>query len=570
MRLSEKLMMLDACNKNENGGYVKENILKARFQADSLIAQRAMHNKSDFILAEDSDFAALLGRHCMMIKDVKKRNGVKSRGRKKSDLNNSIIGGSLPLHDASNFEVHLVGAGNERMRDLKKKIGEDDKRVNWDEAKYDLFGNISPTLRAMIALILGCDVYKEGVHSYGPAKVWKMLEKLKSENSKEKQTKQCLLDGLKLPEAVIDTLITAFLFEPGLVDSEEGETVRELSASSSPYIFNPPPPTFPKYLASFAGRDATIIDGPDLCKCSGSTKAGKEHFYLACEGSYSCTSCNNTFCKSCSYIPKFDRKEIKKQKEKNTPTEGRKKYKIYYQDCDDILCLDCFRLNRLGSRGTASSIHNPDDIVDKSLEEMIREMNEKFRMQIDSSASVAETTDIYNTYISSPDNIWNHHLNLIREKVKFPVLPANLLNDNNDSDIIKMQKIGRPFYFSDGGRFISDPELVSNEMIPSVLSLFSSILEHNEKKMVHQSDSDIGEYTHLPTMLLNFAYHSRVDSGYRLLNRCARHSCDPKTPSFIDASAGFFKKENGKYSKQIFNTLDSLYFQILISFYFIL
>ena len=71
-----------------------------------------------------------------------------------------------------------------------------------------------------------------------------------------------------------------------------------------------------------------------------------------------------------------------------------------------------------------------------------------------------------------------------------------------------------------------------------------------EKKMVHQSDSDIGEYTHLPTMLLNFAYHCRVDSGYRLLDRCARHSCDPKTPSFIDASADLFRyEENGKFEK---------------------
>ena len=72
--LSERLMMIDACQLNENGGFVQEKYLKAVFQADSLIARRAMQKKSNYILSEDSDFAALLGRDCMMIKTISKKN----------------------------------------------------------------------------------------------------------------------------------------------------------------------------------------------------------------------------------------------------------------------------------------------------------------------------------------------------------------------------------------------------------------------------------------------------------------------------------------------------------------
>ena len=35
---SERLMMIEACSPNENGGFVDEDVLTATFQADSLIA----------------------------------------------------------------------------------------------------------------------------------------------------------------------------------------------------------------------------------------------------------------------------------------------------------------------------------------------------------------------------------------------------------------------------------------------------------------------------------------------------------------------------------------------------
>ena len=373
-----------------------------------------------------------------------------------------------------------------------------------------------------------------------------MIEKIAADYAADTcrviQVKKILEKGLNVSESVIDTIVTAYLFEPGLVDKNDDHDEQEdeqEDEATGPYIFNPPPSSFPKYLTSFAPNDATIVDGPDIRKCSGNKCAGHEHYYLSCEGSHLCAACNKTFCQSCSFVPKFDRKE-----EKNKPT-SEKKYKIYYQDCTEVMCLDCFRLNRLGS-----SINN-NTSTNKSLQEMTRDLSEKFGIQIDPSASIAETTDIYNTYISSPQNNWTHHLNIVQKRVKFPVLPSqSLCNHNNDNDF-GMKKIGTSsFNFCDGGRFISDADQIPNEMLPGILNLFRSILEHDEAKLIHQVDSDVGEYSHLPTMLLNFAYNSRVDSGYRLLDRCARHSCDPKTPSFIDASADLFRyEENGKFEK---------------------
>ena len=84
---------------------------------------------------------------------------------------------------------------------------------------------------------------------------------------------------------------------------------------------------------------------------------------------------------------------------------------------------------------------------------MTRDLSEKFGIQIDPSASIAETTDIYNTYISSPQNNWTHHLNIVQKRVKFPVLSSQSLCNHNKDNGFGMKKIGIPFNFCDGGRF---------------------------------------------------------------------------------------------------------------------
>ena len=123
-RLSDKLMMINACLANENGGFVQEHILKAKFQADSVIARRAIEKQNDFILSEDTDFAALLGPDCILIKNIqyKKGQSSKTRGRKKK----SAGGNATHTRCPTSFEVSIVGPCNTQMNGLRQKIEERD------------------------------------------------------------------------------------------------------------------------------------------------------------------------------------------------------------------------------------------------------------------------------------------------------------------------------------------------------------------------------------------------------------------------------------------------------------
>ena len=48
-------------------------------------------------------------------------------------------------------------------------------------------------------------------------------------------------------------------------------------------------------------------------------------------------------------------------------------------------------------------------------------------------------------------------------------------------------------------------------------------------------------------VFVEFANGSRVNSGYRLLKRCLRHSLDPRTPSIMNRRASLFvHKEDGE------------------------
>ena len=671
-QISERLMMINACNTNENGGVVKEKVLVAGFQADSLIARRAMQNDNDFILAEDSDFAALLGEKCILIKNVKEKPGRTKRGRKKKRDNAEML-----LQDSTFFNVDLVGACNNKMKELKNILENNDRdggrgKIKWEEASYPLFHYTSHRLRAMIALAMGCDVFKEGLKSFGPAKIFKTIQKLDEdhgEESREARFKQLLIKGTKLDEDVIDTLILSFLFEPGLVqkdhtDYENDEGNQSLVVPSS-YIFTPPPASFPKYLKSFAESQSLVVDGPEMRECPGSMIGCKKHMYLAFEGSFTCSTCDNTFCKACAFVPEYDKKQTKPKKNiaaripdkeqhttttnpppttrttantttsvyatnpatttprpattchpaATTPTPTPTTHcpattttacppatpmvtsttccrpattttstttnsmtttntttnsinttpvttstsdagcKIYYRDCNQVTCLSCFRLSRLSGMEEEVGMN-----TGKSLEEMVRELSEDFGVQLEQTASLTETIDIYNAYVSSESASRNVHLSDVRDKVMFPILAAESLDDRQ-----RLSKLGS-FKFCNGGRFINDQEMVKEEDLPGVLNLISSCLEHDISKQVHKNQSDVGDYGHLPTMLLNFAYLSRVDSGFRLLDRCARHACDPKTTSLFHTAADLFKY-NGKFMCFKYILILFLHSSFVLTFY---
>ena len=141
------------------------------------------------------------------------------------------------------------------------------------------------------------------------------------------------------------------------------------------------------------------------------------------------------------------------------------------------------------------------------------ELNEKFGVQLnDSSATFSETLDIYDAYVSSPDNIHDRQMELVWEKVKYPLFPTSTLDSNNNE--CPIIRTGKSFKLKNGGRFISDSTLVKDEEVAEILHLFSSFLEVDPSKHDHENNSDIGSYSYLPNIILNLAYHSCVDSGF--------------------------------------------------------
>ena len=153
--------------------------------------------------------------------------------------------------------------------------------------------------------------------------------------------------------------------------------------------------------------------------------------------------------------------------------------------------------------------------------------------------TLTETIDMYDTYMSSVRSV---HADAA-SKVRFPIFPTNTLSGNDKES--GMKNIGS-FCLSNGGRFISDKDLVPDEMVSEILKLIATFVAYEPEKAAHQEQSDVGIYEHLPTMLLNFAYFSRIDSRYRLLDRCARHTCDLKAPSIYEQTAEFFECNDKK------------------------
>ena len=130
-----------------------------------------------------------------------------------------------------------------------------------------------------------------------------------------------------------------FKLEPGIV-------IDDSTVTQDDYIHGREPLELHGYLKDFAAPNTKITsanDGPQLFHCSG-THTNSAHIYLAFEGTFECKRCNESFCKTCSYVPELDKQKKKKVDEKN-----------YYQDCNQVMCLSCFRLSRLGSQNDADT-----------------------------------------------------------------------------------------------------------------------------------------------------------------------------------------------------------------------
>ena len=98
--------------------------------------------------------------------------------------------------------------------------------------------------------------------------------------------------------------------------------------------------------------------------------------------------------------------------------------------------------------------------------------------------------------------------------------------------------------------------MVKDEEIPDLLDLFASFLEVDPTKHDHKNASDVGIYHYLPNIILNIAYHSRIDSGFRLLKRCIRHTFNSITPSIMETSMEIIRdRRSGKVISILYDLL---------------
>ena len=351
--------------------------------------------------------------------------------------------------------------------------------------------------------------------------------------------KSLLKSTMNADANIVDTLIASFMYEPGIVDAtkstldlpSDNEMEGMERSEEGTYVHQPPADyQFPTYLKSFDVRGTGTNDiehyGPPLYKC-GCFNGYSPHFYLQHEGRHQCVKCSEFFCKTCTFIPQVD-----KPKRKNND------FAVYYKsDCNEALCLDCFKSIRHGESDQNDEL-TPTSTT--SLETMRRLLNNKVGLQLSvDTISPAEVIDMYNMYIASSANSRDAiHLDSASKRIKFPFFPSQFIDDEK-----KFVRIGECFELSNGGRFISDPATTADHHIPSVLNILTSLLKYNGEPLPQNDDVFIGKYDYLPSLFLTMAYYSRVDSGFRLLDRCARHTCDPKSPSIITQTAQFFEYE---------------------------
>ena len=103
----------------------------------------------------------------------------------------------------------------------------------------------------------------------------------------------------------------------------------------------------------------------------------------------------------------------------------------------------------------------------------------------------------------------------------------------------KVFKVIKDIRLVHGAAFIGDVE-TKLETLVNMLHLLSAFVYFDGNQSVDYKDS---VFMSLPAMLIKFAYHSRIDSGYRLLERCLRHCFDMKMNDLTTASVKLIRKK---------------------------
>lgn len=486
-------------------GQLNEKVLKAKFQADSLMAYRVHSGESNGVVTMDTDAAVLLGPDHFYIRSIDLHGaGKKKRKKGVALVTCEIAGGSVAKFD-----------------ELKKSLTR--PGIKWEQVKYPVFDHNDVVLRALVSIALGCDVWK-GVKNLGPKKINDFLNKLPQDYTTEEIQEAFtglmirsvstwrfdITDSTRTPftAEVAKTLVSAILDEAVVYDtSGDDEELDDTSLCQYFYMFEKPT-TLTKYVSYFKkdeDNEIEIVDGPPTATCDGVPGITEPHTYLTAEGSFKCFVCAKVFCQACGYVPDL--------------VSGIAKTKSYYREKPHNLCFECFKCSSVAPGMEVNEL-DPDAVA--LMKKSLKQMN----VQSLEDATPSEIEDMYEHYLNDIPLYES-----LSHGTEFPVFTTAFFND------IKEHVFYHGPLFSESG-FLHDTRSIPDELVPHIIELMASIIRHEAEGTSRYSAA-------VPKIIIEFSNRSRYGNGtaHKMIRSAMRHAIDPRMKSIADNSFSLFRHQ---------------------------
>jgi len=479
-KLIEELETTGAHTRNNANGSVSR-VMKAEFQADAVIMGRVANRKTLMAITGDADQPLLGGDDFVAVKEFTK-DGC----------------------------MEVVSTSRETIEKLQRYLTEEQSDYEEDDkshpvfkpAAYPLFENVTDRkLRAVMALILGCDVYGKGLEGVGAKTLSDMINIEYPKFNETAKREYTLLAYLKwrmwtgtegFDIEVVNTYIRALLYEPTNLAPEGDDEVQRT------YLGNEPPARLPAdYLEEFALDGFTNIVNRvkvEVCKGVGACS----HMFLAADGVYKCASCEELVCTHC-------KGEI----------DG------------ETNCLPCYAANRL--------IPESDVEGGMTISEMRTELSSRHDVEHVNELTIDEVQEMYAIREIASSRI-KGQLN----SVPLPLHPTCEMDAESTEN---WDTIVEDVNLRDGGAFLSDPDL-DKQYLPGILSFFAALVTFDSEEHTDWK-SKAAVYKAVPSMFVDLAKRSRLDDGYRLLKRCIRHAFDSRCKSIDDVVGSLVMDKDG-------------------------
>jgi len=239
----------------------------AQHQADPMIARIILEGKADAVLSSDSNYSVYLGHRCLCIKHYEYRATY-------STINKITLStGDKVMAD------RVDGCLRKLFQNLNHKFA---------QPEFPLFsGEDDPLFRALIAVVLGCNVYPGGVKGLGPSKVHDLLTTLKKEINNNTEKLLMMITKNEDDHAALKTLAMAFCYEPCNDESQ---------SDIQPIYLYKKPASLQEYLSEYAPLDGSVSieKGPPYRICKGF--CWNKHKFLEFDGVYLCSTCASMVC----------------------------------------------------------------------------------------------------------------------------------------------------------------------------------------------------------------------------------------------------------------------------------